>query len=192
MPERVHRLCGVKSPHRVQPSLFRQSSKGAPALWLNQRVLVPRLRSIDVVISWNDVVVAREHYGYSCGQKFGAVRQESPQPSELVIKFWTGLRVPVGRIKRSDDDPIYCRFDVPALGVGWVAGQLTQGLDRFPFREDGDPVPCLLTSPDRLVSRVFDCLRRKLSIRRLEFLQADDVWASRGEPVEKVREPAPN
>jgi hypothetical protein len=57
------------------------------------------------------------------------------------------------------------------------------------FRENGDAAPGLLTSPDRLVSRVLDCLRRKLSIRRLEFLQADDVRVRLFEPVEKVRQP---
>jgi hypothetical protein len=47
-------------------------------------------------------------------------------------------------------------------------------------------------SQDCLVSRLLDCLRRKLSIRRLEFLQADDAWTRLAKPIEKIRQPAPD
>ena len=74
------------------------------------------------MVSGNNVIVSREHDGHSCGQKLGGVGRQSAKPSELVIKLWTGLRIPVGRVERCDDDPIHCRFDVSALRVGRVAG----------------------------------------------------------------------
>jgi hypothetical protein len=134
VPERVHRLARVQSPDRVHPSLFRQLSKGCPARGLNESVLVPRLRGVDVLLSRNDIVVPCEHDGHSCGQKLGRVGRQSAKPSELVIEFGTRLRIPVGRVERRNHDPIHCRFDVPALRVAEVAGKLAQGLDRLPSR----------------------------------------------------------
>jgi hypothetical protein len=72
MPERVHRLCGMKGPHRVHPSLVRQRSKGGSALRLNQCVLVPGFGGIDVVVSGNDVIVSREYDGHSAAKSSAA------------------------------------------------------------------------------------------------------------------------
>src|ERR1700733_8191185 len=117
MPERVHRLGWVKGTYRIHPSLIRQRGKGGTAGGLNQRVLVPRLRRIDVTISRNDVIISREHDGHSRGQKLRGVGRQSAKPSELVVKFWTWLRIAVGRVERCDNNPIHCRFDVSALRV---------------------------------------------------------------------------
>src|SRR5690348_6201871 len=99
--------------------------------------------------------------------------RQSPMPGQLIIESRTWLRVAVGRVKRSNDNPIHRRLDVPALLVVRVAGQIAQGLDGLPSREDCHTVPRLLTSPDRLVSSFLDCRYREFSVSRLEFLQAD-------------------
>src|SRR5262249_42844440 len=101
--------------------------------------------------------------------------RQSPKPGQLVIELRTWLRVAVGRVKRSHDNPIHRRLDVPALLVVGVAGEIAQGLDGLPSREDRHTVPRFLTSPDRLVSSVLACGDREFSVSRLEFLHADNV-----------------
>jgi hypothetical protein len=57
-------------------------------------------------------------------------------------------------------------------------------------REDRDPVPGRLAAPYGAIASRFDRLARKVGLGDLQFLQADDVGFSGGEPAEKMVETA--
>jgi hypothetical protein len=117
MPEGVHRRGWLKSADCVHPSLFRQLGKGSPTCRLNQRVFVPRLGGVDVLVCRNDIVVACEHDGHPRGQKLSGMCRQSAKPGELVIEFGTGLRVAIGCVQRRNNDPIHRRAEgIPAQG----------------------------------------------------------------------------
>lgn len=58
------------------------------------------------------------------------------------------------------------------------------GILRNP-RKDGDAVPAFPTMPDGLITRTFNGGDRKLLMRRLELLQADDVRFRLPQPAEQ-------
>ena len=83
------------------------------------------------------------------------------------------------------DDTVDGRFDVAALRILRIARQAALCfLRRLPTREDGDAVPALLAVPDRAIARRLQGFLRKLLLRRLELLQADDVWTRLFQPAQ--------
>ena len=58
----------------------------------------------------------------------------------------------------------------------WVAGQTSSSSNRVDAAgQDGDPVPALLSVPDRRISERFDRIRGKGLIGAFQLLEADDV-----------------
>jgi hypothetical protein len=98
----------------------------------------------------------------------------------------------IRRVQRRDDDPIHRRFNVSALRVLRVVWQLPQGLDGLGSREDGHPIPRLLTLPNRLVPRAPNWGDREFSVGRFQFLQANDVRARLAHPVQKIGQALPD
>jgi hypothetical protein len=47
----------------INPPLLEQATEGSAAFWLRERILYPRLGRIDIPLSWNDIVVARQQTG---------------------------------------------------------------------------------------------------------------------------------
>ncbi len=72
-----------------------------------------------------------------------------------------------------------------------VARQPTPGLGRIGAPgEDCDAIPTLLAVPDRAVAGVTKGRSREPLLRRLQFLQADDVRRGLGEPAHEHRQTA--
>jgi hypothetical protein len=192
VPEGIHRLSRMERPDRVHPALRENSVICRAALRLKQRVRVPGLGRINVLTGWYDIVVACQHDRDARFVKFGCVRGETFQPSQLIRKFGPRLRIAVRGVDRGDDDAIHCRLDVTALVVLRIAGQLATGQDRSSASEDRDPIPALLAAPHGLVSRISQGLGRKVRIGRFQFLQVHDVRRRRIQPSEEVRKPLSN
>ena len=124
---------------------------------MNQRILVPRSRRIDIEFGRRHVEVARQHHRHLLFDEFGRVRLQTPEPFELVVEFRAGLRVAVRQVDAAHDDPIDCGFDVARLAIVAVAGQLGPDQHRIGIsRQDRDAIPGLLSTPDRAVAGLVD------------------------------------
>jgi hypothetical protein len=76
------------------------------------------------------------------------------------------------------------------LTIGGVAWQFRADQYRRPSREDRNAVPALLAAPYRMIVRLPDCLRRKVGVRSLQFLKADNVGFRFAKPVKQIRQAA--
>ena len=87
--------------------------------------------------------------------------------------------------------PPHGGLDVAALAVVRVARQLVARENGRPdARQDRDTVPRLLAAPDRVVAGLSDGLFRKLGLRRLQLLKANDVRLSLRQPGQQVGQTA--
>jgi hypothetical protein len=76
------------------------------------------------------------------------------------------------------------------LLIGVVAWQLQAGQYGRPTREDRYAIPAFLATPYCMIPRLPDRFRRKVDIRRLEFLKANNVAFCSAKPVKEVRQTA--
>src|SRR5262249_53698462 len=174
IPVCIHRSIRMKLANSIHPALIEQATEGGAAFWLNERILRPRLRRIDIPISRNDIVVASQDNGHIRRVEVCGVSGEAVQPSELVAEFRTGLRISVWGIDGGYDHPFYGCFDVPTFCVADITWQLRTGQNWCgAARKDRDAIPALLAPPDSLIARAAYRVCRELRIRRLEFLKAD-------------------
>jgi hypothetical protein len=119
------------------------------------------------------------------------VGREPVKPSQLEIELRTGRRIAIRQVKAADQQAIDSRLDVAAVGIVRIAGQPAPGFDGIgSARQDRDAVPAFLPMPNRAVAGVADRAFWELVLRRLQFLQADDVGRSLIEPAQKYGEPA--
>jgi hypothetical protein len=72
---------------------------------------------------------------------------------------------------------------VTVVGVAWKSSS------GFPWLliagEDRNTVPGFLAVPDSAIPGALDLAVGKLLIRRLQFLQADDIWFRLGKPTQQ-------
>ena len=121
-------------------------------------------------------------------QRLG-VGEKSMHPRELVSELRAGLRIPVRGIQAADEHAVRGGLQVPALRVGWIAGQLATSLHgRHPLGQDRDPVPRRLTDPPSAVPGGLDLPEREPSIGNFDLLQADDVGRRFGQPLQQHRQ----
>lgn len=107
-----------------------------------------------------------------------------------MVEFWAGLGIPVRCVDRSDEQAIDRGFEIAGLLIGVVAWQLQAGQYGRPTREDRYAIPAFLAAPYCMIPRLPDCFRRKVDIRRLEFLKANNVGFCSAKPVKEVRQTA--
>ena len=90
-------------------------------LGLQERVLHPGPRGVDVEVGGHHVVVADESDGMAgLVQRLG-VGQQAMHPRKLVSELRTGLGIPVGGVEASDEHAVRGGLQVPALRVRWIA-----------------------------------------------------------------------
>src|SRR5690606_40258676 len=56
IPEGIHRLVGIQPTYCIDPSLLQQSLKALPTLGLEQRILFPGARAIDILVSRHHII----------------------------------------------------------------------------------------------------------------------------------------
>src|SRR3954454_15116384 len=123
IPEGVDALFRVQFADRVTPALCHQRGKGRTALRLDQGILVPRARRVDVDLIWRNVVVAGEHHGQILLDQGSGMALEAREPVELVVEFRSRLRIAVRQVDAGDDDTAYRGLDVAGLVIGRLSRQ---------------------------------------------------------------------
>ncbi len=176
---------------RVGPALVEDALKGGAGLGRKQRVILPIFGLVDIEVGRDDVIIAARHDGrFQVEQRF-EMRVETRHPLELVIIFGARPRVAIGQIETGDEDAADRRLDIAALFVARIAGKAAARFVEFAdAAEHRDAVPAALAVPDDVVARVADRGFRKFLLRRLEFLEADDVGLREREPFEQHRQAA--
>jgi hypothetical protein len=170
VPERVHRLLGVKGPNGVDPTLIEQAPIARAAFRLKQRILCPRFGRIDIMIGRHDIEVTCEYDRGVQPVEGVCVRDETLEPSELVIEFRPWLRVAVRQVDGCYERAVHRRFDIAALIVRRIARKSVAGQQWFSTsREDGYAIIGALPAPDGVISGVPDRRRREGAISGLEF-----------------------
>ena len=160
VPERIDARVGMQFAQRVGPALLDEARVRGPALRLNERVVVPGCRRVDVDVGRGDVVVAGQHDGDVFAQQAAGVRGEPLEPGELVVELRPRLRIAVGQVDAADEDAADGGLDVARLRVVGIARQGRARDDRLgAARQDGDAVPRALPAPDGGVARLRQGLR---------------------------------
>ena len=95
VPEREDLLVRVNRADRVDPSLREQALIGIARLGLQQGILAPMLRVVDVEVSRHDVVVACEDHRLAAVVKRLRMLDEPLEPRELVDELLARLRIAV-------------------------------------------------------------------------------------------------
>src|SRR3984957_15277201 len=174
---------------RITPALCHQRLERGAALRLDQCLLVPRSRRIDIELGGRDVVVAGQHHGNVLLDEFRGMRSQPPEPCELGVEFRTRLRIAVRQINAGDNNAFDGGFDVARLAIIRVTGQFGPDQHRLGLaRQDGDAVPGLLAAPDRAVAGLVDGAKRKVIFGRLQFLKANDIGFCLSQPTKQVRQ----
>jgi len=107
------------------------------------------------------------------------VRVEVLEPGELVVELRSGLRIAVGQICGSDDQPLDLCLEIARLQIALIPRQAAANLYRpLALCEDRDAVMRALAVPERAIARVFQRARRTSLVGRLDFRQANDVRGS--------------
>ncbi len=110
------------------------------------------------------------------GECRAGIGLEPLEPTQLVVEFRTGRRIPVGQVKTADKDSADGRFDVAAVAVVGVARQSSTRFDRRSAPgEYRHAVPAFLAMPDRAIAGFLDLAGREAFVGTFEFLQANDV-----------------
>src|SRR5215471_16701166 len=161
---------------RIGPTLSEEGSEGGAAPGLDQRIVVPGSRLIDVEGGGSNIVVSGQYDRQILLEKFRRMPPQPFQPVQLVVEFRSGLGIAVRRIEARNDHAANGGFNVTRLTICRVAGQFGPDQDGIGFaRQNGDAVPGPLSSPDRAVTCLFDRAKWKFVLGGLELLQADNV-----------------
>ena len=168
------------------------SRRKAARLWrLDQRILVPGFRRVDVEGRGRDVVVAGEDHRDLRRLQIGGMGDQAIEPGELVVELRPRLGIAVGQIDRGDEQPLDRGLDIAALAVLGIAGQGIARQHRLgALGQDGDAVPGLLPPPHRAIARLAQGRRGEFAVGGLQLLQRDDVGLGLPQPGEQVRQAA--
>ena len=189
IPVGVDRLVGMHRPQGIGPPLPGEACKGLTHLDPEQGVVDPALGLVHVALGRDDVVIAREDHRRLGGNELCGVSEQPLEPAQLVVELRARCGIAVGQIEAGDVDAVDLRLDVAAVGIVRIAGKRAADLGRLRIAgQDRDPVPALLTAPDRSVPGVPDRAVGKALLRRLQLLQANDLGRGLREPAQKTRQ----
>ena len=153
VPEGVERLLRVELAQRVGPAAADQPPEGGAAIRMDQRVVVPGPRLIDVEIGRRNVEVAGKHDGRAAPAQRGRMLPQPFQPGQLVVEFRPGPGISVWRVDGGDQHAAHGRLDVARLNVGRIARQFRPCQHGCSAAgQDGHAVPRPLAGPDGVVA----------------------------------------
>ena len=99
---------------------------------------------------------------------------EAFKPGQLVIEFRSRLRIPIGEVDGSDQDSLNSGFDVAGLVIVRISRQACASqYGSMVSRKNSYAVPGPLPLPDCFVPRSPKGFLGKLSLLRLELLEAN-------------------
>ena len=189
IPERIDALSGIEVADRIGPALFHQCAIGCAGCWLDQRVLRPGLRGIDVDLRGSDIEVASQDDRVCLPQQRCGMCRQTLEPSHLVVEPRTRLRIAVGQVEAADQDSVHRSLDVARLLILRIAGQRMAGQHRLAtLPQDRHAVPCPLTHPDGFIACLAQRCPREAAMLRLQLLQAHDIRFRLVQPGDQVVE----
>ena len=191
VPERVDRFARVSHTDRIDPSLVQQSAERRSAGRLNQGVLCPGFRRVDVHVSRDNVVVAGQDDREAACDQPGCMRDQAIEPGEFIGEFRARLWIPVRQVNAADQGALERQLDVAALlirQIPWQCAACDDQLGTAP--EDSNTIPGPLSLPGGSVACRAQCVRREGILAALQFLQADNIRLRSCQPVEQVRKPS--
>lgn len=104
------------------------------------------------------------------------MRVQPLEPAPLEVEIRSGSRIAVRQIQAGEQHAVDRGLDVAALRIVRLTRQSAPGfMDRADPAEDGDPVPTPLAMPDRTIAKVAKSRFGELVLRRLQFLETEDV-----------------
>src|SRR5262245_58439598 len=189
IPERIDALAGIGLAHSVGPTLFDELCISVAHLNAKQRIIDPSFGFVDIKLSWHDVEVARQNDAPARLHVLLGVVDQALEPAQFVVELRTGPWIAVRKIKASDYEVADLGFNVAAVHIIGITGQPTARLDRRrAARQDSDAVPAFLPMPDGAEARLPNGVDGKPLLRRLQFLQAEDVRLRLSQPSQEHRE----
>jgi hypothetical protein len=181
----------MQAPNGVGPALFQQPLIRLARRGLQQGVLFPGRRVVDVEIGGHDIEVATEHHRLLRPIQRLRMRVQPLEPLQLVVELRPRLRIAVRQVNARDTQPVNVRLDVPTVCVIRIAGQAAADLYRLDASgENRHAVPRQLPMPDAAIPDIAKRGCRKTIVRRLQLLQTSDVGCFPLQPLEKIREAA--
>ena len=104
---------------------------------------------------------------------------EAFKPGQFVIEFGPRLRVPIGKVDRSDQDSLNSRFDIASLVILRISRQArARQYGSVVSRKNRYAVPGPLSLPNCFVPRSPKGFLGKLSLLCLELLETHHVRLS--------------
>src|SRR5690349_14110022 len=102
VPERVDTLLAIKIADGIEPALIDKLGIRSPALRLDQRIVLPGRRGIDIELGRRDVEVASENHRRARLEQLSRVRMQALEPFQLVVELRPRLRIAVGQVEAAD------------------------------------------------------------------------------------------
>src|SRR3954464_7131312 len=119
------------------------------------------------------------------------MRVEALEPGELVVELRSGLRIAVGQICGSHDQPLDLCLEITRLQIALIPRQPAANLYRpLALGEDRDAVMGALAGPERALACLFHRPRRASLVGRFDSLKATDGGPPLVEPLQQPRQPA--
>src|SRR5262249_25703515 len=104
---------------------------------------------------------------------------EALKPGQLVVEFWSRLRIPIGKVDGSDQESMNRGLDVAGLTIFRIARQVCTGQHGgVVSRENGHAVPGTLPLPDCFVPEIAEGIEGKRTRFRFELLKTNHVRLS--------------
>ncbi|MCY1179295.1 hypothetical protein D9M73_196890 [compost metagenome] len=142
VPEGVDTLVRVQMAYGIEPALIKQSLVTRSRLRLQQCVLQPGTRVIDVHVGGHDIEIPCQQRGVATSIEAARMLDQAFEPVQLVIELGPGLRVAVRQVEASDQHPVCRSFQIAALAVLFQAGQAAANLERIAApHQNGHAVP---------------------------------------------------
>ena len=123
VPKGEDRLIRVHRPQRIGPPLLQEARVSGSGPRLEQGIVEPGLRGVDVCIRRHDVVVADKRDRMSGFHELCRVDDEPLEPCQLVVELRARPRIAIWQIKRRHQNAIDGTLHVPSLAVTGVARQ---------------------------------------------------------------------
>jgi hypothetical protein len=182
----------VKQPHRIGEAEIEEGAEAGASLGLEQRIIDPQLRPLDVERRRNDVEVAGQDECLLVPEQRARPRRQAVHPVELVFELVGADRIAVREIEAGDaDDGAVARnhhLHIARMLVGIGAGQAAGDVLERPLGENGDAVEALLAVHGEVVAKLLQRFPRKCLVLAFDLLEAADVGRRFLQPAQQIGE----
>ena len=176
IPERVDALVRIARAQRVGPALRQQTPITFAAFGLQQRILEPRSRVVDVVVGRHHIEIARDHHRMAAIAQRRRMGDQALEPRQLVVELGARLGIAIGQVQAGHQHAFDRRLQIAALRIVVGARQAAPNFHWVgALGQNRHAIPRLLAVPDGAVTGRTDLVDRKAFVHRLQLLKTRDV-----------------